>query len=253
MTRHTAADRLRLTPVAAALAFTLFAGLSLPGAADDGKNVDKVMGGITAESGQAYGELSTVNGGVDVEAGATARGINTVNGGIRIGAGAKVGDAKTVNGGVRLEADVTVGRIETVNGGVRLGARGNAERVVTVNGGVFVDRDSRIAGGIETVNGAIGIIATEVGGDIVTVNGDITVGVDSRVRGGIRVKKPSGNWSPVGTGRRTPRIVIAPRAKIEGALTFEREVKLYVHDTATVGTVEGATVVRYSGDRAPKD
>jgi len=118
---------------------------------------------------------------------------------------------------------------------------------------VFVDRGSRIASGIETVNGAIGIVATEVGGDISTVNGDITVGVDSHVRGGIRVKKPNASWNPVGTGRRAPRIVIAPRAKVDGKLSFEREVKLYVHETATVGTVEGATVVRYSGDRAPQD
>lgn len=253
MTRRTAAARLRPAPVAAALAFALFAGLSLPGAAGEGKNVDKVMGGITAESGQTYGELSTVNGGVDVETGATVRDIDTVNGGIRIRAGAKVGDAETVNGGIRLDADVAAGRIETVNGGVRLGARNTAERVGTVNGGVFVDRGSRIARGIETVNGAIGIVATEVGGDISTVNGDITIGVDSHVRGGIRVKKPNASWNPTGAGRRPPRIVIASGAKVDGALTFEREVKLYVHDTATVGTVEGATVVRYSGNRAPKD
>lgn len=253
MTRRTLAGRVRLAPLAAALAFTLLAGLALPGAADDGKNVDKVMGGITAQSGQTYGELSTVNGGVSVEAGAVTRDISTVNGGIRIGAGAKVGDAETVNGGMHLDADVTAGRIETVNGAVRLGARNSAERVETVNGGVFIDSGSRIARGVETVNGAIGIVATEVGGDIATVNGDITIGVDSHVRGGIRIKKPGNNWTPVGTGRRVPRVVIAPRARVDGTLKFEREVKLYVHDSATVGTVEGATVVRYSTERAPKD
>lgn len=250
---HAARPRTRLTPVAAAFALAFFAGIALAGAADDGKNVDKVMGGITAEPGQTYGELSTVNGGVNVEAGSTTRDINTVNGGIRIKTGAKVGDAETVNGGVRLDDDVTAGHVETVNGGVRIGARASVERVETVNGGVYVDRGSRIARGVETVNGAIGIVSTDVGGDIVTVNGDITVGADSHVHGGIRVKKPNANWTPVGTGRRVPRIVIAPRAKVDGTLTFEREVKLYVHESATIGSVEGATVVRYSTARAPKD
>jgi hypothetical protein len=40
---------------------------------------------------------------------------------------------------------------------------------------------------------------------------------------------------------------------VDGPLVFEREVKLYVHDSARIGQVSGATVVHYSGDRPPQD
>jgi hypothetical protein len=35
---------------------------------------------------------------------------------------------------------------------------------------------------------------------------------------------------------------------VDGTLEFEREVELYVSETATIGEVKGATAVRYSGD-----
>jgi hypothetical protein len=53
--------------------------------------------------------------------------------------------------------------------------------------------------------------------------------------------------------RKPPRIVIGPNAQVDGALVFEREVKLYVHRTAKIGAVSGTTAVRYDGDRAPGD
>ena len=37
-----------------------------------GRSIDKVNGGITAQAGQSYGDLSTVNGGIDLERGASA-------------------------------------------------------------------------------------------------------------------------------------------------------------------------------------
>jgi hypothetical protein len=85
------------------------------------------------------------------------------------------------------------------------------------------------------------------------VNGDVTVGVGSHVRGGLTVHKPTSNWTPVSVNRRKLRVVIGPNAVVEGPLVFEREVNLYVHATARVGTVKGATAVRYDGDRAPQD
>jgi hypothetical protein len=39
---------------------------------------------------------------------------------------------------------------------------------------------------------------------------------------------------------------------VSGPLVFKREVKLYVHATARVGEVRGATAVRYEGDDAPE-
>ena len=47
-----------------------------------GRDIDKVNGGITAQAGQAYGDLSTVNGGIELERGAKAEDVETVNGGI---------------------------------------------------------------------------------------------------------------------------------------------------------------------------
>jgi hypothetical protein len=77
------------------------------------------------------------------------------------------------------------------------------------------------------------------------------VGADSRVEGGIRVEKRSGGFT-LSFWKSTPRIVIGPGAVVEGALEFEREVKLYVSDTAKVGEIKGATPVRFSGEK-PED
>ena len=200
-------------------------------------SIDKVNGSITAEAGQAYGDLSTVNGSIRIEDGARARDAETVNGGIKVGDNAQVDDLSTVNGSIRT--------------GAGLRASGDIE---TVNGSVFVGRGGRIAG-VSTVNGAIGLVDSDLSGGIQTVTGDITVGAGSHVRGGIKVEKPSStNWLPISFGkRRPPRIIIGPDAVVEGPLVFEQEVKLYVHETARTGRITGATAVRYSGARAPKD
>jgi len=44
------------------------------------------------------------------------------------------------------------------------------------------------------------------------------------------------------------RVVIGPGAVVKGTLSFQREVKLYVSDRATIGPVEGATVNKFSGE-----
>jgi hypothetical protein len=45
--------------------------------------------------------------------------------------------------------------------------------------------------------------------------------------------------------------VIGPGAAVKGTLRFKREVKLYVSDRATIGPVEGATAIKFTGDRPP--
>ena len=107
-----------------------------------------------------------------------------------------------------------------------------------------------VGGRVENVNGHIVLAAAHVAGGLRTVGGDIDVTGSSRVEGGIVVEKSSGwfNWNT----RRPPRIVIGPAAAIQGPLRFEREVRLYVSDKATIGPVTGATVIRFSGDR-PSD
>lgn len=199
-------------------------------------DIDKVNGSITAEAGQSYGDLQTVNGS------------------IRIESRSRTGDAETVNGAIRIADDASVGDLGTVNGSIRAGrnlrATGDVE---TVNGSVFVDRGGTLRG-VSTVNGSIGLVDSDLSGGIETVNGDITVGAGSHVRGGIKVEKPTSNWMPVTLGKRQPpRIIVGPNAVVEGPLVFEREVKLYVHDSARIGAVSGATAVRYSGARAPAE
>ena len=217
-------------------AFVLLLALAAaPASADDG--ISKVNGSITAESGRSHGDLETVNGS------------------IRFEDASRAGDAQTVNGSIRAGNDIESGSLGTVNGSIRVGTGAKiGGGIETVNGSVFVDRGGTIAGDVETVNGAIGLVDVDLAGGIETVNGDVTAGVGSHVKGGIRVHKPTSNWLPfVTSSKRKPRIIVGPGAVVEGPLVFEREVTLYVHDSARTGTITGATPVRYSSARAPVD
>ncbi|MEO8367091.1 MAG: hypothetical protein ABI538_12885 [Pseudoxanthomonas sp.] len=220
-----------MSPIRTALFIALALGA---GNAFASEGISKVNGGINAESGQAYGDLETVNGSIHIAAGATTDNASTVNGGISVGDKAVTGKLGTVNGGIKLERDVTV------KGGIE-----------TVNGSIFVDRGGQLKDGVETVNGAIGLVGTRLGGGISTVNGDITVGIDSVVKGGIKVEK-NNSWLQV-KPKRDPRIVIGPNAVVEGPLVFERAVKLYVHKTARIGAVTGATAQSYETPTAPAE
>lgn len=219
------------------LVLSLTLALASTAAFADGNDIDKVNGSITAESGQRYGDVSTVNGS------------------IKLLAGTQVGDAETVNGSVKADDDITADSMTTVNGSIRVGQKARiGGQVETVNGSIFIGRGGSVGKGIETVNGGIGIVATELADGIETVNGDITVGVDSHVHGGIKVSKPTSSWLPINLGKQgKPRIIIGPNAVVDGKLVFEREVTLYVHTTARIGTVTGATPVSYDTARAPEE
>ncbi|MFC6841099.1 hypothetical protein [Xanthomonas theicola] len=218
---------MKRTHFSAMLALALAAGPAL--AAED---ISKVNGSITAESGKQYGDLETVNGSITIESGATAGNVETVNGGIKLAGNAQARDLSTVNGGIR------VGRQAQIAGSIQ-----------TVNGGIFVDRGGRVGGGVESVNGNIGLVATQLERGIETVNGDITVGHDSHVGGAIEIKKPS--FSMSFKPSRKPRVIIGPRAVIDGPLHFEREVTLLVHRSAKIGSISGATAQSFDGDTAP--
>jgi hypothetical protein len=215
------------------LALSLALALATP-AAFAAQDIDKVNGSITVEAGQQVGNLDTVNGS------------------IRIGSGARTGSAETVNGSITVSEDVQAGGLSTVNGSIKAGTNGRfSDGIETVNGGIYVDRGGVIGGKIETVNGAIGLVGTQVGGGIETVNGDVTVGADSHVKGGLHYTKPGHQWFSMNT--RDPRVVIGPNAVVEGPLVFERKVTLYVHNTARIGAVTGATAVRYAGALPPAE
>jgi DUF4097 and DUF4098 domain-containing protein YvlB len=222
----------RLAP-ALLLATTLVSATAFAG---DGRDIDKVNGGITAEAGQQYGSLETVNGGIDIGARAQTGNAETVNGGIDVADGARTGDLTTVNGGIQLGSGVVVDK-----------------DLETVNGQIFVDHGGRIGGDVTTVNGAIGLVETDVGGGIDTVNGDITVGVGSHVHGGVHVEK-NNQWLRIHFGKRKPqRVIIGPNAVVDGPLLFERPVVLYVSSSARVGKITGATPIRFDGAHAPTD
>lgn len=187
-----------------------------------------------------------------------------INGSIEVGNAEQAGDLSTVNGSIRIAATGSADEVSTVNGGVRLGAKARAKSVETVNGGIDLDEGARVAGDVSTVNGGLAfgkgadvggrvrsvngrivLDAAHVGGGIETVVASIDVGADSRVEGGILVKKPRGSSND----SRVPRVVIGPRAVVQGDLVFEREVELFVSDSATVGAISGASAKKFSGER----
>ena len=193
-------------------------------------DVSKVNGSIHAQSGQSYGDLDTVNGSIRIDAGAT------------------VGKVETVNGSISSEAKAILGSASTVNGAINLGQQSKVSgEVNTVNGAVTVGKLSDLGADLSTVNGKILIYQSNITGLVSTVNGDITVGSRSHIHGGILVDKTSGiSWGKP----KTPRILIGPNAVVVGELIFKRDVELWVHSTAKIGKVTGATVQTYT-DKPP--
>ncbi|BCT92390.1 hypothetical protein LYSHEL_14140 [Lysobacter helvus] len=216
------------------LTFALTLALAAsPAFAQSHGDIDHVNGSITAEAGQEYGDLETVNGSIKLESNSRSDEVSTVNGSIQAGDGIKARSLTTVNGGIRIGEKVEV-----------------TKGLETVNGSIFVDRGGRIGDGIDTVNGSIGLVDTDLGGGIETVNSDITVGVGSHLKGGIHVDKPGNSW--FSRKPRPPRIVIGPNAQVDGAMVFEREVVLYVHTSAKVGSITGAKAIPFSGNTPPE-
>jgi len=196
---------------------------------------------------------STVNGSITVDRSAVINGsLETVNGAITIADGVRLGNAETVNGKIRVGANVLAGSIGSVNGAIRI-----AENVVVdgevsvVNGRISIATGSRVQDDVSNVNGDLDLEGTEVSGNVSTVNGDVTVTENSIVYGDVIVEKPGG-WS-WGRDRRRPRVIIGPGSRVEGEIVLEREVELYLSDTATVGGVSGEMslddAVRFSGSR----
>jgi len=191
-----------------------------------------------------------INGGVHVIAGTPPATAATVNGGIDVDENAAVTSAATVNGGVHMGANATADSLHVVNGGVVLEKHVRVSgSVKSVNGGITLRDESEVMGPLENVNGDINLQSAHVGGGIRTVNANINVLGSSRVEGGIQVKHNSGD--SVAGAMHVPRIVVGPGATVSGEMLFERPVKLFVSERATIGAVTGATVERYAGDEPP--
>ena len=130
-----------------------------------------------------------------------------------------------------------------INGSIDVPAGKPPGAVATVNG-------SDVTGALSNVNGEIALTGAHVGGGIKTVNGGMSIGGASRVEGGILVEKSNGGLMQI--FHDVPRIVIGPGATVQGDLRFERTVKLFVSDKATVGTVTGTAPIPFTGDAPPK-
>ncbi len=192
------------------------------------------------------GDGSTkVNGSVHIPAGKAAEEARTVNGSIHIDDNAAVTSAAAVNGSVRLGAHASATSVKTVNGAISLGesahVSGNAG---SVNGDLTLSSGAEISGSLSNVNGKISLDSAHVGDGIKTINGNVSIMGKSKVEGGILVEKPSSTLF----NNEDPVIIIGPGAVVQGDLRFERKVKLYVSDKATIGSVTGATPITFSGD-----
>ena len=235
---------------------TVSGDITVDGGASTG-GINSVSGDIELGAGARVGSLNTVSGDIDLASKATAGAVVTVSGDIHAGDDVQMGDVQTVSGDIRFGMRARSGSAQTVSGDVRFGEGGQLARAETVSGDVFIARGGRVARGVQTVSGAIGLVASDVGGDVLTYTGNVTVGIGSHVRGGLTVRKPNQNNGIRVLNLRIkpnpPRIVIGPNARVDGALRFEHQVKLYVHASARTGPISGASPIRFDTPVAPND
>lgn len=211
----------------------LLAILPLVAAAVLGACGGEASGDIRVLAGSASREGAvTVNGSVIVDDHADARAGNfhTVNGDIRIGSAARVAACTSVHGGIVVGERADTGPLESVNGDLSIAPGAHVHGGVSlVNGRVSIGARAEVAGSVATVNGEIAIAGALVQGDVVNYNGAITVTEGSRIMGDLIIRDTVGI-----NGRRVPSVVIGPHSVVGGRLVFERPVRLYVHETASV-------------------
>ena len=145
--------------------------------------------------------------------------------------------------------------VSGVNGSVDVAAGTSvSDDVEAVNGDLNLATGSAVNGSLTNVNNHITVDGAHVGQGITTVNGDIDVTGNAVVDGGIKVKKPNDNglFGIHFSSDHIPRITIGAGATVNGPLTFERPVKLYISDQAHVaGPITGAEAVKFSGAAPP--
>jgi len=208
---------------------------------------------IKIDAGSQSGGQSSVNGSISVGEGAVIDGsLETVNGSIRVDENVTLEDAETVNGTIRIASGSSADDVSSVNGSIRLGENVSvAGEVEVVNGNISLATGTRVADDVSNVNGDISLTGAEVGGNLSTVNGDVSLTDGSTVHGDLIVEKPGGwGWK---NDKRKPRVTIGQNSRVLGNIVLEREVELYISNSAEVGGVSGEMsmddAVRFSGDR----
>jgi hypothetical protein len=218
-----------------------------------GTSGDSVNKSLTVRAGTAVKDVETVNGSIDLESKSSADGVETVNGSIDVADDVSVSKLETVNGSIRVGSGLkTTGDVETVNGRIEVGAGSTIQgSVSTVNGRVTLDQVS-VSKSAETVNGGLLLRASRIGGNVEMVNGRAEVLDGTIVGGDIIVRKPKGNWGWGGKSK-APVVVIGPGSEVRGQIRIENDAtKLYISDSARVGSVEGVKAISYSGAEAPE-
>jgi hypothetical protein len=242
-----------------ALAWTVLSTLALSGCVNshDNDNVANNAAGPGSSAPDSDHDSDVtgshaINGSIHVSAGTSGGEVSTINGSIRADDNAQLTGGHTVNGNISIGDHATATSLTTVNGGILLGQEAKVSATVTtVNGTLALRQGAEVGGHLANVNGSIILAGATVDGGISTVNGNIDIGANSHVRGGIIVHKPSTGFFHWWSDSDKPRVVVGPGAVVEGTMNFERAVRLYVSDTATIGQVTGATPVKFPGDQPP--
>ena len=195
-------------------------------------------------------DISKLTGSIEVAAGDHVGDLSTVNGSIHIGTDAMAGHAKTVNGGVHIEPRASATELDTTNGGIHVQGAHVTGNVHAVNGGLHIENGAEVSGDVANVNGGVHIADAYIHGSIHTANGGVELGPNAHIDGDVTME-PDHSWH--GSDYCPPGVVIKPGTVVKGKLRFERQVRLYVSDRATIGPVEGAQPVIFSGDRPPAD
>jgi hypothetical protein len=84
-------------------------------------------------------------------------------------------------------------------------------------------------------------IQTAFAAKLATVDGSVRREKDARVSAGVQTIR--------GKLRLENGADVAGGLRVRGTLNFGRPVRLYVSDRATIGPVQGATPIRFSGDQ----
>jgi len=209
---------------------------------------------IKVEAGSESDGASTVNGSVSVGEGAVVTGtLKTVNGKIRVDENATIEDATTVNGSLSIADNVKARDLTTVNGSVSVGEGSTVSgEISAVNGRIKLESDATVESDVGNVNGDIEFEGSEVGGNVKTVSGDVDLRDAAVIKGFLIIEKPS-MWGWGNKKSRVPTVTIGPGSRVEGKILLEREIKLYISESAEVGGVEGemsmSDAIRFEGTR----
>lgn len=207
--------------------------------------ISAAPGVVSAEEGT----LSRIQGSIDIAAGEHAGNLSTVNGSINIGSEAVVGHAHAVNGSLHLQPHATADSLTTVNGSIEVADGGHVTGdVSTVNGALHVLTGADVTGSVHNVNGGIHVEQAHVIGSVSTTNGNLEIGPNAHIDGDVLMRDDHSEHSYT---HGEPHVVIGPGTVVKGKLRFERKVVLYVSDHATVGPIEGAEPLTFSGDHPP--